>query len=367
MPNKYQNNIIQDQFNELDTLGSYFNAQNYTTLYVAPSPTHFDRSDSWVYRGSKCLRHCQQVGHFPLEFEKIVVSTPSPDYVRNVLAEEPMDRIASNYYFVPDRITSAEFIEEFRALKCESSKPVFGFYFTEDTHHPFMGADSQHHYSQYLEGAGLTGMTNENTIYDEYVTLSRYTDAHLGKIIDFLRAEYPDTILVVTGDHGARSAPGFESYDKRTASNSWKSCAFNANGHALLYDVGATIAYLGEDPFYKDYFEELRNKTVNYPVSHSDLARTIQELVELSHKPLPSARQGQNLIVLGKDLLNNRDTERLQRRASISYTDLYSELRRGNETFKFFTDWKSSVDRYNKLNCSDTAPAENASQIVAQF
>lgn len=133
-------------------------------------------------------------------------------------------------------------------------------------------------------------MTDETTIYDEYVTLSRYTDTYLGKIIDFLKAEYPDTIVVVTGDHGARSAPGFRNYESPTPGNSWSSCAFNTNGHSLLYNVGATIAYLGEDPFYKSYFEELNNITVNYPVSHSDLARTLQELVELSHPPLPSAR-----------------------------------------------------------------------------
>lgn len=230
--------------------------------------------------------------HFPLEFENIVVSTPSSEYVRDVLGEEPMQRMATNYHFVPDRITSAEFIEEFRALKHNSTKPVFGFYFTEDTHHPFMGADSKHYYSPYREGAGLTGMTDETTIYDEYVTLSRYTDAYLGKIIDFLKAEFPDTIVVVTGDHGARSAPGFKNYEDPASYNSWSSCALNANGHSLLYDVGATIAYLGEDPFYKNYFAELNNLTVNYPVSHSDLARTLQELAELSRPQLPSARQG---------------------------------------------------------------------------
>lgn len=113
---------------------------------MAPSPTHFDRSDNWVYRGHTCLHHCKHMGHFPIEFENIVVSTPSPDYVRDVLGEEQMHNIASNYYFVPDRITSAEFIEKFRTLKRNSTKPVFGFYFTEDTHHPFMGADSKQYY-----------------------------------------------------------------------------------------------------------------------------------------------------------------------------------------------------------------------------
>ena len=35
----------------------------------------------------------------------------------------------------------------------------------------------------------------------------KYTDRYVGKVIDFLRTHMPNTIVAITGDHGARNAP----------------------------------------------------------------------------------------------------------------------------------------------------------------
>lgn len=90
------------------------------------------------------------------------------------------------------------------------NKPIMYMMNSAETHDPFYGADELDVYEDYTLWSGISGSGKFNATFDSYATLLKYTDHTYGSIINFLKEKYPNTIVVITGDHGTRFVPEYQ-------------------------------------------------------------------------------------------------------------------------------------------------------------
>ncbi|CAL6053226.1 Sulfatase [Hexamita inflata] len=114
-------NMVQSIYNDVDDFPSYFNQQNYHTLYVSPSKFKFDGKHNWVFRGRELVqRDPADLKQMPLWFNEIFNYFPTQSQAEQLNVEH------FNYKtWVPDRITAVQFIKHFEEAK-QQEKPVLG-------------------------------------------------------------------------------------------------------------------------------------------------------------------------------------------------------------------------------------------------
>ncbi|CAL6058612.1 Sulfatase [Hexamita inflata] len=325
-------NIIKDVFNSADDFPSWFKHQGYHNFYVAPSELEFDGEQNWVYRGRAPINGApKHTADYPLWFDEIYRYFPTQEQAAELRLETP---VYSSW--IADRVSSREFTHWFN--KSMGDKPLMGFWFSCDTHYPFSGKDDDKYYKPFEFGKGTEGGVKQSQKTDSYATMAKYADNYIGEIISFLKTTAPETIVVVTGDHGAREVPLFKPYqhvDKFDNDSAlWDgSCNNKPYAHDQLFNTAAMISYLGSDPTIRAQFDQVKNQVIKTPSDHQDLVRTMYDLIGgVTHKSVPSSRNGRNLFEMAVNLTSNKQ---LRDHTSLRYTSIHAEAHVNDQLFRF--------------------------------
>jgi len=141
-----------------DSLPERLGSLGYDTLYVGADP-HFDNQDRWLSRWYGGVR----------------------DLVAGGAA-------------ATDRAIVSQAIDDIRRHDRTSDKPLFAFVSTYSTHYPYRLPADAGPATEDDEGSGLAA---------HYRRVLRYTDAHIGTLLDALadRPRRDHTVTIVVGDH----------------------------------------------------------------------------------------------------------------------------------------------------------------------
>ncbi|CAL6058440.1 Sulfatase [Hexamita inflata] len=331
-------NIVRDVFNDADDFPSWFKLQGYHNYYVAPSELNFDGEQNWAYRGRPATSKAPtRANSFPLWFDEIYYYFPTPEQAAELNVTTP-----TYSTWVPDRISAREFTHIFNQTK--KNEPLLGFWFSCDTHYPFGGKDDEEFYKPFEFNNGTQLAKNKAQKVDSYSTMAKYTDAQIKHIVEYLRINAQNTIIIITGDHGAREAPlinGNEHVDKFDEESSLWDATCNNKPFAQdqLFNTAAMISYLGDDVAIREKFDQVKNKVIKTPTDHQDLVRTMYNLIQnVTQKSVPSSRNGRDLFELANNLTNG-DT--LRNHTSLRYTSIHAEAHINNKLIRYHS--KSGV------------------------
>ncbi|CAL6006450.1 Sulfatase [Hexamita inflata] len=327
-------NMVQSQYNDVDDLPSFYHQQDYHTMYVSPSEFRFDGKHNWVYRGRQLIKKDPgNLKGMPLWFDDLYYYFPDKDQATKLELEESTFKC-----WIPDRITSTEFIYHFNKTKQSQQKPVFGVLATVDTHMPFRGFDDSKFYDPYTFGDGVRNRTDAGKI-NRYATVAKYADHYIGNVINFLTKNYNNTILLVMGDHAARESPIFKNEPVDPKDPDSVIYDDSCNGQPFVNDqqftTTAVLAYLGDNEAVKEKFAPVLQKVVKVPTDHQDVVRTLFDFAEdYSGKKHASSRNGRNLLEIATNLTSNME---LRKHLSIRTSSLTSEVATEDTLYRYHT------------------------------
>jgi hypothetical protein len=269
-------------------------------------------------------------------------------YYPTVLQREFMNLTNTSmplHNWVCDRVSSAQFRlhwhQQRETLKRRGlKKPIFAGYMNVDGHMPYLGYDFDDQYEKIGETASWDELKKAR-----YLRVNKYADKYaVGDTINFLRKHAPNTIVVVTGDHGTRDIPIRSKNSKVTEKTVYSGdCVGGTSGGDSLFATSGVIAYLGKDDQVKKAMglDRLRGKTVKFSTDHGDLMYTLFELVaKLQGKPMkPTHRRGRNLINLSLEILGKGYSEQAKilnasKWQSLSFLSRQIEYRKGAEMIR---------------------------------
>ena len=175
-----------------------------------------------------------------------------------------------------------------------------------ETHIPYFGFDNQNEYEQnYRKYSRFSNSYKKQ----KFIRVNKYMDKHyIGGIIDFLKKEDNNTIVVIVGDHATRDVPFRKKNTKLTNKTELSSdCYGKASGIDSLFITSGAIVYLGDDENVKKKLklDVLKGKTIKVATDHNDLIYTMMEtLSRLQNKPLPpTSRLGRNLFDFSEEII----------------------------------------------------------------
>ncbi|ESU41693.1 Sulfatase [Giardia duodenalis] len=243
VPNFYGVNMITSAVSDVYGLPQFFSDAGYENFYLSPSSFAFDGKDAWVTR--------------PGWFTDVVYYHPTDEQAVE-LGIDP-ESVLQTKSWVADRITNRQFINTFSSIaKKNPNKPILGAYMNVDTHTPFDGFDKEEFYSDdVLDGMIISCQADPETpecrlLLDSYIAkyarVLKYSDKYfLGKTLEFLENNHPNTIVVIVGDHGTRASVD-KSRLREGVSSAWtysEECITAAFLDDNAFTTGGFISYLG--------------------------------------------------------------------------------------------------------------------------
>lgn len=214
---------------------------------------------------------------------------------------------------IGDRIVAKEFEAHWKQqkdiLKSKGeNRPIFTLVSTVDGHMPYKGYDMPQFYPKI--DPSIKPHTEQFRVAN-FIKVNNYTDKYFIKeVINWLKDNDPNTIVLFTGDHGTRDIPAKEKNGKVTKNVKYDpKCVHESTGSDSFYYVTGGISYLGNDERIKKAFglDKLAGKTVKFTVDHGDMIYTAEEIIQrLQGKTLkPTNRKSRNIIDMSLDLLNS--------------------------------------------------------------
>ena len=125
-------------------------------------------------------------------------------------------------------------------------------------------------------------------------------DNYFENVVKFIRNAYPNTIVVLSGDHGPRDTPDFREVSLNRTKIDERCVDVNC-GRESLYVASAVLVYYGDNDEVSKVFDKYKGQVYTGPADHQDLVYTLQKLMaQFMGQPLVSARNGRNLFDLLK-------------------------------------------------------------------
>lgn len=384
-PSQSFGNIVDGGLIHSDDLPSNMLSNGYRSFYTAASLFNFDCSRNWVYRRpaeeeAKIRLHCddgfgdlindttlralitpekfpklrkctkgevqkeaEKMRKLKLDFPKwfdYALSYTPPRKIAKILGLEP-ETIKEESAWPADRIVASEFLTHWvqnkQFLKKNNiSKPLAGYCFDIEGHIPYYGYDYDQFYDIKIEPE--VRKNQDEYRKTRFLRVNQYADKqYIGRILDWFKENEPNTIFVITGDHGTRDIPIRDSDSKIVDDVVFSSdCVHHSSGIDSFFTVSGMIGYLGNDPKIKEIMnlEKLKGKTFKFATDHNDLVYTFEEIINKINgtEMQPTHRRSRNLIDLA--------------------SKTYEEVQKGkvNEAYKIINNisWKSfSITSFN--------------------
>ncbi|CAL6041347.1 Sulfatase [Hexamita inflata] len=229
-------NMIQSQYNAMDDFPSKFRQQGYHSMIVWPNTFKTDQSQNYVFRGKKQVSGPEFLSKYPTIFDEIHSFYPSKEEAELMGIE---DYPKEQNYWTNDRVSSQQFNYLFNKNVQTGEKPVVAFYGNIDTHEDFNGFDEDKQYENFTFGQGRSNLYDVYGRHDAYSTVLKYSDAQFGRIYDNIKANAPETIVVIVGDHASRQVPLYMDENKKIDEDSEYFFDLNCNDTVM----GGGIAF----------------------------------------------------------------------------------------------------------------------------
>ncbi|CAL6114574.1 Sulfatase [Hexamita inflata] len=321
-------NMINSVHNNVESIFSSVKNIGYYNSYFSPSPFDFDGKNNWVFIDD----WFDEVHYYvPTDDQKVMLNienvTQNAWVADRVLQREAILSITvqfiSNCKLTLERASqlyssevncSVALAHSILSLKQSQmgsnlpklNQPLFITFMNVDTHTPFTGFDSLHQYDQFK--------TN-----DSYSTMLRSADHYIGKLISYIHQIDNNTLLALTGDHGAREHPVYSKNQPLTNETRFDPlCVHKTNGNDNMFTTSSVIAFLN------NFSLPYQNKTIFTQNDHDDFITTILHLIFSANRAQlpPTSRNGNNLF------------SAYQNKLSVSSTHNVFEFRRGTEILR---------------------------------
>jgi arylsulfatase A-like enzyme len=335
LPAQASLNVQSARYAHADDLPTFMRGQGYRTLYLSSQSLEWDGLPHWINRRPaaeeamtrlKCAGGVGDLADDPVQRALGLPKFPPCDAARVAALARKFRSIdfprwfdflgsyfpseeqavllnlsyASLVYhdWYADRILAKQLALHWRQQRA-FSPPLFVMMLDCDSHMPYKGYDRDEFYE------GMPKATKEQ----RFKRVNRYADHYfVGEVVDFLRREDPNTIVVVTGDHGTRDVP-VRSRDSPVSPRSVFSgdCVGTSSGVDAMFVVSAVVTYLGDDPAVKEalHVDALAGKTLKFATDHGDLVYTVMDVVSRlrGQSMPPSNRRSRNILDVSADLL----------------------------------------------------------------
>lgn len=378
-------NIISAPLKHFFDLGSYFRMHNYETIFATPAPVNLDSKQNLVFQKTaheEAVSRMKCAGYYGVyEHDKTQLAL-HPESMRTlkkkcniklvkkleailernhvnkprafdmILDYTPTAKVASALNISSDEIYPSWLVNS-RTQKAILSthwkqirevrgpdKRIFLIASTGDSHRPlFMKTD--------VDKYDIPFNRSENPDYDTalFMKLLKQTDQQLiTPMIEFLKENDPNTLVIITGDHGNpfQLTPNT---DDKTIKVPQYVHEFN---HDNFFETSASLLYLGDNEKVKEVlnYDLLRGKTLKIPSSHFDLTYTIFDiLARLNGTEVPPlSTRSRNMIDIFKKLVSTNGDEKnlsilldqIDRSNwhSLSFTNTFIEFSNGLRTLK---------------------------------
>ncbi|EAY02212.1 hypothetical protein TVAG_451120 [Trichomonas vaginalis G3] len=358
-PSQSFTNIVEGGLLHSDDLPSMMRQYGYRSFYVGASLFSFDGSDIWIYRRPaeeeakarlKCLdgfgdlynetsmrqmipeskypklRQCseEEVNSLTKELKKKRLDFPKMfDYSFSYqpgsqncehLGIKP-DEINKKIHWPGDRLTAAEVIYHWKQnkeymRKNNIDKPIFAGHLSIEGHIPYKDWDLPQFYDSVDKYKSMFANYSSREQFRglSYLKVTKIADKYqIGEILSWLKENDPNTIFVVTGDHGTRDIPihdaGSPVYDDVVFK---KDCVHRSSGTDSFFVTSGMIGYLGNDERIKKAMklDKFAGQTLKIAADHNDLVYTLEELLnDLNGTDMqPTHRRSRNLIKMTDEI-----------------------------------------------------------------
>ncbi|OHT14067.1 hypothetical protein TRFO_15574 [Tritrichomonas foetus] len=349
IPSQTYMNIIDAYKAHVDDTPSYFRDDGYRTFLIHTAKLGFDGTSSWAFRKSaeeeaqtilKCTEGFGDMINDPIELKLMNGKMPKMkscskeevekmskkllnfpkwfDYIATYFPDENQSQLLNlsrkslkKCMWQSDRITSNQFQlhwkqqKDFLKRSGQADRPIFGMYNNIEPHIPYHGYDIEEQYD-YIDKS-ISRMSDEHK-KRRFLRVNKYTDQHfIHRTIEFLKKEDPNTIVLITGDHGTRDIP-IRSKNSRVTKKAVFSgdCVYNPSGVDSFFVTTGTIIYLGDDENIKKALglDSLKGKTLKLATDHNDLTYTLMDVIaKVQGKSVaPTNKLGRNLVEFTKDI-----------------------------------------------------------------
>ncbi|CAL6016033.1 Sulfatase [Hexamita inflata] len=321
-------NMINSVHNNVESIFSSIKNIGYYNSYFSPSPFDFDGKNNWVFIDE----WFDEVHYYvPTDDQQVMLNIANVSQkawvADRVLQREAILSITvqfiSNGKLTLERASelyssevncSVALAHSILSLKLSQmglnlpklNQPLFITFMNVDTHTPFSGFDQSHFYDQFRQN-------------DSYSTMIRSADHYIGKLISYIHQIDNNTLLALTGDHGAREHPVYSKNQHITNETHFDPlCVHKTGGNDNMFTTSSVIAFLN------NFSLPYQNVTVSTQNDHDDFVTTVLHLIFSANRAQlpPTSRNGNNLFSVYKNKL------------SVSSTHNVFEFRRGTEILR---------------------------------
>ncbi|TNJ30697.1 Sulfatase [Giardia muris] len=284
-PSSHGMNMVLLTDIDVDGLPEMYTREGYSSFYVSPSDFDFDGKRSWVLR--------------PNWFDEIVFYSPTRAQAEDLGLDYTTIRKDLSWY--ADRVTTRQFQRQMN-ITTARGKPTLGILMNVDTHTPFFGYDKPEFYTNNISARedpdDFVKALLDDPFLSRYTTVLSYADEYfIGETINFIQRNYPETIVVVLGDHGPRKELTSRRV-KDVIASSWafdESCRDDPYGDDCFFTTTAYINYFGTDSEVNRRIDRWRGKGYLGPVSHVEVLELAYSLAIPEHR-LPTYKLYRDLF-----------------------------------------------------------------------
>ena len=224
----------------------------------------------------------------------------------------PQESAMKKTMWASDRVSTSQLITHWKQQKEFMKKniinsPLFGGIITTDSHFEFFGYDKSEFYDYVVNRKYLT---REEWNRERFIRVNKYADKYVGKLLEWIKENDPNTIFVLTGDHAVRKVPIYEQDDTVIDDVVYSSdCVHHSSGCDSFFVTSGMIGYFGDDPKVKEvmHLDKIKGKTMKLPTDHNDLVYTVEDILNKLNgtEMQPTHRRNRNLMDLTYNIVEH--------------------------------------------------------------
>ena len=161
----------------------------------------------------KSLKKNKKIYDFPRFFDYAASYYPTKKQAKMIGVDPETIHEQPSSIISPDRIISKQVEAHWKQQKNimknkKEHHPILTLVSSVEGHRPYKSHDMPQFYKNDTETKIIGKTIRETKRVENFIKVYRYTDEHyLKEIIEWLKENDPNTIVLITGDHGTRDVP----------------------------------------------------------------------------------------------------------------------------------------------------------------